>query len=138
MPILIFHIQIPATAVLGINFFANLTTPLAMFIVGIRFAEIRVRDLFTSINIYMSALVKLAVIPVFSLAVIVLLKFFLPVNRLMALSLYILTAMPSASFVIVFSEKFGGDSFTAVKCVLLSSLMSIATIPLIMLPAVFL
>jgi predicted permease len=139
VPVLIFDIQIPATAAVGINFLANLTTPLAMFIVGIRFAEIRVRDLFTSLYVYMSALVKLAVVPIFSLAVIVLLKLFLPVNSTMALSLYILTAMPSASFVIVFSEKFGGDdNITAVKCVLLSSLLSIFTIPLLMLLSGFL
>jgi predicted permease len=139
VPILIFDIQIPPTAATGISFLANLTTPLAMFIVGIRFAEIRVRDLFTSLNVYISALVKLAIIPLFSLGIIAILRMFLPVNRTMALSLYILMAMPSASFVIVFSEKFGGsDNITAVKCVLLSSLLSIVTIPLLMLLAGFL
>jgi predicted permease len=139
VPVLIFDIQIPPTAATGINFLANLTTPLAMFIVGIRFAEIRVRDLFTSLSVYMSALVKLAIIPLFSLGIIAILRTFLPVNRTMALSLYILMAMPSASFVIVFSEMFGnGDNVTAVKCVLLSSLMSIVTIPLLMLLTGFL
>jgi predicted permease len=75
--------------------------------------------------------VKLAVIPLFSLLVIMAGKQLLPITA--TLTLYIVMAMPSASFVIIFSEKFNGDRLAAVKCVLLSSVMSIVTIPLLML-----
>jgi predicted permease len=132
-PLLIFNIKPPRVAANIINYLANMTTPLAMLIVGIRLADIRLRELFTSSKVYLSAFVKLVIIPLFSFAVILLARRFLPISTTVALTLYVVMAMPSASFVIVFSERFNGDRSTAVKCVLLSSLLSILTIPLLML-----
>jgi predicted permease len=133
IPLLVFDINPPPVLDNILSSLANMTTPLAMIIVGVRLSEIKLRELFTSSQVYMSAAVKLVVIPLISLPVIILGKQFLPITSTVTLTLYIVMAMPSASFVIIFSEKFNGDRLTAVKCVLLSSVMSIVTIPLLML-----
>jgi predicted permease len=133
MSFMIFKIQIPDILLRPISLMGGITTPLAMFIVGIRLANIKFHEIFTSYKIYLSSLVKLILAPLFSLGIILCVKLIIPVPSTAALTLYIAMAMPSASFVIVFSEKFGGDYLAAVKCVLLSSFLSIATIPLVML-----
>jgi predicted permease len=133
IPLLVFDINPPPVFTNLMSSLANMTTPLAMIIVGIRLSEIKLRELFTSPPVYLSAAVKLVVIPLFSLGIILLGKWLLPITATVTLTLYIVMAMPSASFVIIFSEKFNGDRLTAVKCVLLSSVLSIVTIPLLML-----
>jgi predicted permease len=132
IPLLIFDINPPPVLANVISTMANMTTPLAMLIVGIRLAEIPFKELFNSPKVYLSSLIKLVFIPIFSLGVLLVAKNFLPITSTMALTLFIIMAMPSASFVIIFSEKFNGDRPTAVKCVLLSSLLSIITIPVLM------
>jgi predicted permease len=132
-PLLIFDINPHPVLADMMSGLANMTTPLAMIIVGTRLSEIKMRELFSSPQVYLSGAVKLVIIPLFSLIVILLGKRILPITPTVTLTLYIVMAMPSASFVIIFSEKFGGDRLTAVKCVLLSSVMSIVTIPLLML-----
>jgi predicted permease len=133
LPVLLFDINFPVPAVRVIEWLGNLTTPLAMFIVGIRLAEIRLREIFTSLVVYWSSAVKLVIIPFFAFAIIVLTRMVFRMDSVLAVAIYILMMMPSASFVIVFSEKFGGDRVTSVKCVLLSTLLSIITIPVMML-----
>jgi predicted permease len=137
-PLLIFDINFPPVLSNMVSSLANMTTPLSMLIIGIRLSEIKLRELFTSSKVYLSALIKLVIIPLFSFVIIILGKQFLPISTTVTLTLYIVMAMPSASFVIIFSERFNADRVTAVKCVLLSSVMSIATIPLLMLMSGFL
>jgi predicted permease len=133
LPLLMFNIHLPEGVITMANFLANMTTPLSMIIMGIRLAEIRLLDLFTTFKVYVTTFIKLIVAPLFAFGVIAVLRLLVPVDHTLARTLYIVMAMPSAAYVIVFSEKFNGDRVTAVKCVLLSSLLSIVTIPLMML-----
>ncbi|GHV94046.1 transporter [Spirochaetia bacterium] len=133
LPILFFDINFPDPALRVFDWLGNLTSPLAMFIVGIRLADIRLHTIFTSIVVYWSSVVKLVIVPLFSFLIIFLTNLFLPMSGVLAIVMYILMMMPSASFVIVFSEKFGGDRDTSVKCVLFSTLISIITIPVMLL-----
>jgi predicted permease len=52
---------------------------------------------------------------------------------MLCLTLLVETAMPCAAMITVFAELFGGDSSAAVKSILLSSLLSIITVPGLML-----
>jgi predicted permease len=110
-----------------------MTTPLSMLVMGIRLADIRLRDLFQSLNVYLAVSVKLILVPIATLGILLLVQQVIPANAMVYKTLFILSAMPSAVYVIVFSEKFHADRITAVKCVLLSSVLSIITIPLMML-----
>jgi predicted permease len=130
-----FRVRLPVPAVNAMHFFANMTTPLSMMVMGIRLADIRFRELFQSLNVYLSVFVKLILAPLTVLGILLLVKRFIPldIDMMIYKTLFILSAMPSASYVIVFSEKFNADRITAVKCVLLSSVFCIITIPIMML-----
>jgi predicted permease len=132
VPLLIFDINFPFPALRVIDYLANMNTPLAMLIVGIRLADIRLKDLFTSSKVLYSSIIKLVLVPLYTFGILILVNNIFPLNSIVSMTLFIVMAMPSASFVIVFSERFNGDRLTATKCVLLSSLLSILTIPLLM------
>ena len=46
-------------------------------------------------------------------------------------ALFLIAAMPSASASVAFAEKFGGDTFIAAKMLLVTSVLSVLTIPLL-------
>jgi predicted permease len=117
----------------AVQFLANTTTPLSMLVMGQRLADIRFGDLFRSPAVYLSMAVKLILVPMVTLGVLLLLRQVIPADPMAYKTLFILSAMPSASYVLVFSEKFNADRTTAAKCVLLSSVLSILTIPVMML-----
>jgi predicted permease len=133
LPLFFAGFTVPVPALTGIDFLGNMTSPLSMMIMGIRLADIKIADLFKSARVYLSAAVKLAVVPLFTFAVLLPARRVIPLNDTLFITLYVIMAMPSASSVIMFSEMFGGDNETAVKCILLSSVVSVLTIPVLML-----
>ena len=67
------------------------------------------------------------------LAVYLVLLPFKSMDEMMKISLVILSGMPSASINLNLAELYGADQKTAANNILLSTLLSILTIPLIML-----
>ncbi|MDR0474702.1 MAG: AEC family transporter [Treponema sp.] len=131
-PLLIFNVSFPNPVLRVFEYLAGMNTPLAMLIVGIRLADIKLKELFTSIKVFYLSFIKLVLIPLYTFGLLMLVRNIIHINAMTATTLFIVMAMPSASYVIVFSERYNGDHETAVKCVLLSSLLSILTIPFLM------
>lgn len=105
----------------------GLTTPLAMIVIGAMLAEVKISELFSGLNIYYATLLRLVILPM--LSYFALLPF---VNDPMVLATCVLmTAMPAASNTVIFSGKFDGDSILASKIVVLSTGLSMITIPMI-------
>jgi len=111
------------------DMFGNMTTPIAMTIIGIKLAEISIKELFTSASVYLSAFIKLIIAPIIMLA---LLKIFASgVSEIVIYVVIISSAMPTATVTVANTERFGGDSVIGVKTMLCSTLLSVITIPLI-------
>jgi predicted permease len=145
LPIFFLQLPFPAQIVSGVDFFGNMTTPIAMTVIGIRLAEINLKELFTTPLVYLSSAVKLIVSPLLTFAFLMVLGRVLPWGKpggklayALSATVFVLMAMPSGSTLAMFSEMFGGDTKTAVKCILLSSLLSVITIPFLMLLSGFL
>lgn len=133
LPVFFIGVTIPAPVLSAVDFLGNMTTPLSMIIMGIRLAEIRFRDLFTEADVYVACGVRLIVSPLLSLAVMLLVGLLTPLDPLVVASMYVMMAMPSATSTLLFAERFGGEVRTAVKCLLLSSLLCIVTVPVLLL-----
>jgi predicted permease len=80
--------------------------------------------------VYYVSFLRLVVIP---LVVMLLLKGLGTDGEVGAASVA-LAAMPAAANTVIFAEKFGGDAVFASRCVALSTLLSMITIPLLLLP----
>ncbi len=128
-PLFLFGVQIPAKIMYPIDSLAAMIIPLSMLIVGMRFGEVRPKELFGDKELYVSSLIKLIITPIVTL----ILASFIPIDDTLRAFIVILMAMPSATMGLIVAEQFGGDKEASVKAVLGSTLLSIITIPLVLL-----
>ncbi|MBQ8374083.1 MAG: AEC family transporter [Clostridia bacterium] len=111
----------------SMNFLADMVTPLSMIILGIRLAEMDVKRVFTNKWVYISSGLKLVAMPLVAFAIVSL----IPAIALeVRCALFFTFCMPTATQTLLFSEQYDGEPFTASSAVLLNTVLSIATIPL--------
>ena len=113
----------------SINFLADMVTPLAMTVLGMRIAKVNFKQLFTDKWAYVNAFNKLFLMGMMTILIVA----WLPVSAVVKYTLFFLLSMPSANNTVLFAVNFGGDSESASVYVLLSTVLSIATIPLMFL-----
>ena len=89
--------------------------------------------LIADVRVYIVAVLKLIVSPLLSLGILLLADIIFPLDRFVMIALFIIAAMPTASSALNFAEMFGGDRETAAASTLMNTLLSIITIPVLML-----
>ncbi|MBQ9485340.1 MAG: AEC family transporter [Clostridia bacterium] len=109
----------------SLNFIADMVTPLSMTVIGIKLANVGLKQLFFDGQAYLAAALKLLLMPALTMLITV----FLPISAAIKYTLFFLLAMPSATSTAMFAVKFGKDGDFASVCVLLSTLLSVLTIP---------
>lgn len=112
-----------------IGYLADMTAPLCMLILGMRFALAPLAELFTDARVYISAVVKTLVFPL--LVYLVLLPF--RMDEMLRVALVLLSGMPAATINLNLAELYGADQKSAANSILVSTVLSILTIPLLML-----
>lgn len=121
-------IPMPNLIYRGIHYISGLNTPLAMFTIGIYFAQTNPAKMFRKPKLYLLSLVRLLIIPLVSL----LLLYFVPEEFAeLKMALLIVAACPTGSNVAVYAQLYDSDYSYAVESVIISTLFSIVTIPLI-------
>ena len=113
--------------------FNNLVTPLAMLVLGMKLAETKVLALFTDKKGYFVSLFKLIVFPVIGVSLLFgaryLFSSVVGVNLLFAA--FIAFATPTASLCSALADKYGGDGDGAARYTLLTTLLSVVTLPVL-------
>ena len=130
--ILIFCFEIPMPAIASdlLAALAALNAPLAMVILGVYLAQTDPKTLFNDPHLYVVAAARLVLIPLLTILVLKL----LPAQyAAIATTLVIVAAAPIGSNVAVYAQKLGKDYAYAVRGVCLSTLLSVITMPLLML-----
>ena len=121
--------DLPDTLNTIIGYLADMTAPLCMIILGMRFALAPMVQLFTDFRVYVSSVVKTLVFP---LAVYLILLPF-EMDEMLRVSLVLLSGMPAATINLNLAELYGADRKTAANSILMSTVLSIITIPVLML-----
>ena len=111
-----------------VTLLSKMCTPLCMLILGMRLALVPIKPMFTSGIQYAAIVLKLLVFPLLALAVCSI----LPLEREYAVGIYILGCAPVGNMVLSFAELLGEGQDTAANVVLLSTLLSMVTIPLML------
>lgn len=106
----------------------NCSTPLSLIIVGTILGDVPIREALDWKAFYVTA-VRLILLPGIVLVALRLMGFD-PVGTAAAV---VLTGMPIAMVTAMFAEKYGADAQFASKCVFLSTLLSLVTVPLFVL-----
>lgn len=134
LPLFLFNLNFNAAPSLAglakvCRLFADLVGPLAMIMLGIKIAEMNFKTLFSDPGVYLAAAVKLLLAPVVAFALMMLMTTFMDVAEI-RLNLITLAAMPSANNIMMFCTVYDKDAGIAAKCVGISTVLSIVTIPL--------
>lgn len=111
----------------ALNMMGGTTTPLAMFVIGARLISLRLEHL-ADRPLMLACAFRLLIFP----AMVLLLRF-TPLPEMVVASLYLCTAMPCAALTAMQAELFGSDKELASRGVALSTALSMATIPLMLL-----
>ena len=125
MVLFVLKLKLPEPLSRGCDLLGSTTTPLAMVLIGSTLAEVHVKHMFNDINVYYVSALRLIVIPVLAGSVL-----WLCGVRGIALGASVICAcMPVAANTAAFAERFGSSTSLASRCVFISTLLSIITVP---------
>lgn len=121
------HIQLPDVIASTVSMIGDITTPVAMLIIGSTLATIPLKEVFMELKIYPYTLIKQILVPVI---VYPILKLFIADPLVLGVTL-IMISMPVGNSAVLFATEYDGDVSLAAKAVFMTTLLSIITIPLI-------
>ncbi len=114
----------------------GLVAPLSMLVIGIRLADINFKGFFNDTYMYICLGLRHIALPAAVIGVMVLLKLVgLPIGDEVFIVTAILASTPSASSSTMFAEKFDCDAAYVSRVVATSTILSIGTMPLMLLIA---
>lgn len=112
----------------AVSLLGGMTTPLCMFILGIRLGTVSLKKLFTRPIVYLTCACKLVIFPLFCYACVA----FVPwLDYAFKAAVLILSAVPCASVILNLAEIHRAETELAANSVLLSTLVCFITIPLL-------
>ena len=110
----------------SLQFLSNMVTPLSMFVIGIRLANIEWKQLVTDKWAYIATAVKLVVMSFLTMFLVA----YLPIESTIKYTVFFLLSMPCATSGAMMAVQFGKDSDFASVGVVLSTICSVVTLPL--------
>ena len=126
------QLKLPDIAANALKNLANLNTPLAMFATGVYLAEVNLKKMFADRRCYMVSGIRLAVIPLIALALLSLVP---AAYHQVRLAVLIAAACPVGTNVAVYASLHDADYPYAVETVIISTVLSVVTMPLLILLA---
>ncbi|MBS7263013.1 MAG: AEC family transporter [Eubacteriales bacterium] len=130
IPLYLLQIRFPEWLAAPVSLLGKMTTPLCMVVLGFRLASMDLRALFSQPFAYLASALKLIAFPLLAYAVVVFLPWF---DTTFKLCLLVLSATPSASIVLALSEQHRCEQKLAANTLLLTTLFSLLTLPLLIL-----
>ena len=128
--IALFVLKIKLPNILGtpLESCVSLSTPVCMFVLGMRLATMKLSNIFTNTTAYLTVLAKQVAMPLIAFGITLL----LPLDPMTETAFVIVSSCPIATVVLNLSEILGDGQKHAAECVLLGTILSIITIPTIL------
>ena len=122
------QIHIPEFIETTVKHIANLTAPLSMLIIGASVVKMDMKKLFGDIRLIIFCLLKLLILPVTGVVLIKLTGMCSPMLLGVAM---VMLATPVGAMTAMLSGEYGGDYDLASRGVALSTILSVATMPVV-------
>lgn len=123
---------IPEVVVSAVDKLSSSVVPVSMIIVGIRLAECDLKGIFLNPKLFLCIGLRLLLLPTLVFGVMFLSsKLGIYHNEMVFAAALICASAPSAAFTNSFAEMYNGDGAEASKCVSVSTLLSVLTMPLV-------
>lgn len=111
----------------------GLVAPLSMVVIGLRLADMSFKGIFKDKEMYIFLLLRHIALPLLSLGIVKLVGLMVELDPAVEMVTVILAAAPAATSATMFAEKFDCDAMYVSRLVTVSTLISIVTIPLLLL-----
>jgi predicted permease len=123
----IFRITTPAPIKDAISFTAGAMTPLSLICIGFMLSHAEFKKLIKKWRLFLTALAQLTLAPIITWGILKALNF--PDEVVVICTL--IQALPTATSLGLFAEKYGGHDIEASELVAISTVLSIATLPIV-------
>ena len=120
-------IKLPYVVGESVKHISNLNTPLAMIVMGAYLAKTDFKKALTNLSVYIVSILRLVVLPV---AAVLLIKV-MGLTDIVAKSVLITAACPTAAVTTLLAAKYDLDASYSAEIVAVSTVFSIITIPLV-------
>jgi len=121
------NIRFPSVIYEATSTLGGMITPASMLVIGAALGSMKLREIFGDWRAYVLCVIKLLLIP---LAVWALARLVVKDSDILGLFV-VLAAMPAGVLASIFAIQYGGDVKTAGRGVFLTTILSIATVPLL-------
>jgi len=128
IPIYILGIKFTPVVYDSIGLLAKMVTPICMFILGMRLSAMDLKKMFTRPFVYITCLLKLVAFPVFAFLCVWWIPF---LDNIIKTSIVILATTPSGAIIESLAELHDCEQELSANVVILTTLLSIATIPIV-------
>ncbi len=110
----------------------SLVAPLSMVVIGLRLADIDLHGMFSDRHLYLFLALRHFLLPFAVLLVLKLLSVIgLQINETVTMVVMIMSSAPAATSATMFAEKYDCDAVYVSRAVILSTILCIATMPLV-------
>lgn len=124
MAIMLLHIPLPSLLTSTITGIGNCNTAITMFIIGTILADVPLWTIVNPTTLWIS-LLRLVLLPAVAWGI----SLAMGLEAVATGVAVIMTGMPAGSTAAIFAARYGSDAAFATKCVVLSTLLSMLTIP---------
>ncbi len=125
------HTYIPDIITDGLTRIEALVAPLSMIVLGLRLAEIDLKGFFKEKNLYIFILLRHFLLPTIAFFVMRAVSLLVEIDPVVIKCVLIMAATPSATSATMFAEKYDCDASYVSKVVAVSTIISIATLPVV-------
>lgn len=127
MLVFLFHVEIPSPITSTVKYIAGATTPLSLLCIGFMLSNAEFKKVIHSWRLLVVSLIQLFVAPFLTYAILRLLNF--PSEVVIVCTL--IQALPTATSLGLFAEKYGGRVEESSELVVISTICSIVSLPLV-------
>ncbi len=127
MLIFLFHVELPTFLNSSVKYVAGATTPLSLLCIGYMLSSANLKKVLKSWRLLVISLIQLLLAPFVTFGLLSLLK--LPSEVIIVCTL--IQALPTATSLGLFAEKYGGRVEESSELVVISTLCSVLTLPLV-------
>lgn len=126
LPLYFYGIKFPDQLSSVVSLLGKMTTPLCMIVLGMRLATVDIKKLFTRPFVYVVCLLKLVVFPLFAYVLVYFIPYF---DDVFKTCLFVLSCAPCGAVILSLAELHDCEQELTANIVLVTTILSIVTIP---------
>lgn len=126
MVVFLVGIELPSFLTESVRYVGGATTPLSIICIGFMLSQAKLKKVLTKWKLMLTAIIQLTLGPLITWGILTLLQFPTEVIQVCVL----IQALPTATSLGLFAVKYGGNEAESSELVTISTLFSVATLPL--------